>query len=468
MARHRKNSLPASECKTVINRVLFTIGVMCLFVSLDRVAFAADPPPNIVLIYVDDLGYGDLGCYGAKGYETPELDRMAKEGMRFTDFSTSSSICTPSRAGLLTGRYARRWGHNNKVFHPDSQQGMPAAEITIAELLKTAKYQTALVGKWHLGHLPEFLPTNQGFDRYFGIPYSNDMCQAPETPLAANVVFNKGFTREQYLDRQDTKKKYRNQVPLMSGTEVIEWPVDQTQLTRRYTEQAQEFIVKNKDKPFFLYLAHTMPHVPLFASEKFKGKTKRGLFGDVIEELDSSTGALLRTLKENGLEKNTLVVFTSDNGPWLSKKANAGSAGPFRDGKFTDYEGGNRVPCIIWQPGTVPAGVVCDVPTSTLDMLPTIAGLAGVSIPQDRPIDGLDMRAVLSGAFEDAPQRDYFLYRSEKSIRVGDWKYVKSKKEQLFNLAEDKQESKNLIRKYPEKAKELSQRLKEINAQNKP
>ncbi|MGJ8650120.1 MAG: sulfatase family protein [Opitutaceae bacterium] len=431
--------------------------------------FAASKP-NVILIYTDDLGYGDLGCYGAKGYETPELDRMAQEGMRFTDFSTSSSICTPSRAGLLTGRYAKRWGHNGRVYFPDSEDGMPPSEITIAELLKEVGYQTALIGKWHLGHLPKYLPTAQGFDLYYGIPYSNDMWQAPEIPLAKNVVFNEGFGPKQYAEgSRKNKKLYQDKMPLMLGNEVIEWPVDQRLLTRKYTEKAQAFIQDNKEQPFFLYLAHSMPHVPLYVSDAFDGKSERGVFGDVVEELDWSVGQLLQTLKDAGIAENTLVIFTSDNGPWLSKKEAAGTAAPLREGKFTDYEGGCRVPTIMWQPGTVPAGVVCDVQTSTLDMLPTIAALAEASVPQDRVIDGFDIRAVLNGDFKEAPKRDFSLYRSDNSIRVGDWKYMKIKNgAQLFNLAKDVGEKKNVIKKYPEKAEELSRRLAEVNAQMKP
>ena len=428
--------------------------------------FSADKP-NVILIYTDDLGYGDIGSFGAEGYETPHLDRMAKEGMCFTDFSTSSSICTPSRAGLLTGRYAKRWGHNGRVYFPYSKDGMPPSEITIAELLKEVGYQTALVGKWHLGHRPQYLPTEQGFDLYYGIPYSNDMWHAPEIPLADSVVFNEGFGREEYLNPgKGPRKLYQDKVPLMLGTEVIEWPVDQRLITRMYTEKSQEFILENKEGPLFLYLAHAMPHIPLLVSESFDGKSERGLFGDVIEELDWSVGQLLQTLKDEGIAENTLVIFTSDNGPWLSKKEAAGTAAPFRDGKFTDYEGGCRVPTIAWQPGSVPAGVVCDVQTSTLDMLPTIAAMAGATVPQDRVIDGLDIRAVLRGEFSNAPKRDFSLYRSNNSIRVGDWKYMKTKKgAQLFNLAQDIGEKKNLIKEFPEKAEELSRRLAEVNAQ---
>ncbi|WP_372846274.1 sulfatase-like hydrolase/transferase, partial [Pontiella sp.] len=435
-------------------------GLVC---GLSLAAFAQTP--NFIVIFADDLGYGDLGCYGAEGYETPALDRMAQEGMRFTDFSASSSVCTPSRAGLLTGRFAERWGHDGKVYFPTSHDGMPPSEITIAEVLKPAGYQTALVGKWHLGHRPEFLPPAQGFDLYFGIPYSNDMWEDPATPLAKQVVFNEGMGRSDYLNHKvNDRTSHRNKVPLMSGTEVIEWPVDQSQLTRRYTEKAQAFIAENKEKPFFLYLAHSMPHTPLHASAAFAGKTERGLFGDVIEELDWSVGQILQTLRENGLEKKTLVIFTSDNGPWLSKKEAAGNAGPLRDGKFSAYEGGCRVPCIAWQPGTVPAGSVCEVQTSTLDLLPTFAALADTPPPQDRTLDGLDIRTVLTGNFSDAPKRDFFLYRGD-AIRCDNWKYVRKKKDaELYDLSQDVGESKNLVRQYPEKAENLSKKLEEAEA----
>lgn len=422
-------------------------------------------PTNFIIIYTDDLGYGDIGIYGAQGYETPELDRMAQEGMRFTDFSTSSSVCTPSRAGILTGRFAERWGHDGGVFFPHDTTGMPTEEITIAEILKEKGYQTSVVGKWHLGHLPEYLPLVQGFDSYFGIPYSNDMWRDPEIPISKNVIFNEEITLSDY---RNSKEKFRNKVPLMSGNEVIEWPVDQSQLTRRYTEKAVEFILANKDKPFFLYIAHTMPHVPLYASESFAGKTERGLFGDVIEEIDWSVGKVLNILRENGLDKNTFVIFTSDNGPWLNMKENAGTAGPLRNGKFSVYEGGSRVPCIVWQPGYVSENMVCNVQTSTLDLLPTFAALAGARVPDDRIIDGLDIRSVLTGHFSDAPEREFFLYRKSKAIRSGDWKFVKGKEnDQLFNLAEDIGEKNNLIDQYPEKAASLEQQLEERIAQMK-
>ncbi|MGE9270854.1 MAG: sulfatase family protein [Verrucomicrobiales bacterium] len=437
-----------------------------LVVALWQVPLNASPD-NVILIYADDLGYGDLSCYGATGYETPELDRMAKEGMRFSDFSTSSSICTPSRAGLLTGRYAKRWGHDGKVYFPESKEGMPPSEVTIAELLRDVGYRTALVGKWHLGHRPEYLPTSQGFELYYGIPYSNDMWQSPEIPLADEVVFHEGLGREQYSDQKNTWKKYRDKVPLMLGDEVVEWPVDQRTITRKYTEKAQEFIRENAENPFFLYLAHAMPHVPLFASDDFEGISDRGLFGDVVEELDWSVGEVLGTLRELGLEKKTLVLFTSDNGPWLSKGKEAGSSGPLRDGKFTDYEGGCRVPCIAWQPGAVPEGAECHVQASTLDVFPTVAAMAGAELPKDRVIDGRDIRAVLAGSSDESGP-EFFLYRSDHAIRVGEWKLVKGKrKTELFNLAEDVGETKNLAQKYPERIEALAKKLLEVNEEMK-
>ncbi len=450
--------------KSFKTMLILTMVASCFtFNNSCSVAKNIDKPTNFVIIYTDDLGYGDLASYGAQGYQTPHLDAMANEGMRFTDFSTSSSICTPSRAGLLTGRYAQRWGHDNGVFWPYSKDGMPASEITIAEMLKEKGYQTGMVGKWHLGHKPEYLPTAQGFNMYYGIPYSNDMWQDPETPLAENIVYNEGLTLHDYKS-ENTKNRYKNKVPLMDGNEVIEWPVDQSVLTLKYTNKAKQFIVENKGNPFFLYLAHSMPHIPLYASKDFAGKTERGLFGDVIEEIDWSVGEILKTLKAQGLDKNTLVIFTSDNGPWLNKQPNAGSAGGLRDGKFSPYEGGSRVPCIVWQPGTVPSGVVSNVQTSTLDMLPSIAKIAGINIPNDRPIDGLDITSVFTGKNTESIKRDYFLYRGD-AIRVGDWKYVKEKdSEQLFNLSTDKEESKNLIDQYPEKAKLLAMKLESVKA----
>lgn len=446
-------------------------------------ASAAVDQPNIVIIFTDDQGYGDLACFGgAEGYATPEIDRMAAEGMRFTDFHVAHSVCTPSRAALLTGRYPER-SVGPGVFFPWSVKGLPPGEITLAEILKAEGYATACVGKWHLGHLPEFLPTTQGFDHYFGIPYSNDMTQDGSAPLAEDIQFNEGMTLENYREYQPHEgkggkalyRKYSRKVPLMSGTEVIEWPVDQSQITRRFTEEAVEFIEANATKPFFLYLAHSMPHVPLFASERFKGSTERGLYGDVIEELDWSVGEILEALRAESLDRRTLVVFTSDNGPWLIMGKNGGSSGALRDGKGSSYEGGQRVPAVFWWPGKIPAGSTTDFNATTLDLLPTIANLAGAAVPQDRPIDGIDLRWVLAGQAELAEDRDFFIYSRGEAIRVGDWKYREGplygqgfpKPEnadnprvwQLFNLNEDPGEQNNRIDAYPEKAANLKKML---------
>jgi arylsulfatase A-like enzyme len=303
------------------------------------------------------------------------------------------------------------------------------------------------------------------------------MTQDGNTALAKDVSFNDGMTLEDYRACRGSKEAikqvydtFKNKVPLMRGTEVIEWPVDQSQLTKRYTEAAVDFIRSNQEQPFFLYLAHAMPHVPLYASDSFKGKTERGIYGDVIEELDWSVGQVLQTLRETGLDQNTLVIFTSDNGPWAGLGKASGSAGPLRGAKFTSYEGGQRVPCIAWQPDFVPSGKVCDEQISTLDLLPSIARLAGMEPPADRQLDGLDIREVLKGG--NAPTRDFTFYRNGQAIRVGDWKYRKGKQvdglhgvespvvEQLFNLGADISESQNLIQQYPEKAHQLAERLR--------
>ncbi len=454
---------------------------------LARVAGSAQPDrkPNFVIIFTDDQGYGDVNCFHAtEGYTTPHLDRMARQGMRFTDFSVTHAICTPSRASLLTGRYPERWGYNGGVFFPWSEDGMPSSEITLAEILRNQGYVTGHIGKWHLGHKPPFLPTNNGFDSYFGVPYSNDMSQDGRAPLASEVIFNEEMTHEDYLEYQgdpknmDIYRKYAGNVPLMQDELVIEWPVDQHTLTKRYTAEAQSFIHQNRQEPFFLYFAHTMPHVPLYASEKFKNSTDRGLYGDVISEIDWSVGQILDTLRETGLAENTLVFFTSDNGPWLYHEENGGSSGPFRDGKGSTYEGGQRVPAIAWWPSAIPDGTTCTHHITTLDIFPTFARLAGAEIPQDRPIDGLDILPILKGDFEDAPRRDFFLYGKE-AIRIGAWKYRRGPKfgvwatapdkrpennpivTQLFNLNDDPGEQSNLAEQFPQRTRQMAQRLKE-------
>jgi arylsulfatase A-like enzyme len=374
--------------------------------------FAAEKPaqkPNFVIIFCDDMGYGDIGCYGHPTIRTPHIDRMAAEGQKWTDFYVGASVCTPSRAALLTGRLPIRSGmcsDKRRVLFPDSARGLPANEVTIAEALKPQGYATGCIGKWHLGHLPQYLPTNNGFDSYFGVPYSNDMDRVAGEGRAAFF---------------DPKVEYWN-VPLMRNEQIVERPADQNTLTKRYTEEAVRFIEQNQDRPFFLYLAHTMVHVPLFVSDDFRGKSPRGLFGDAVEEIDWSVGRVLGTLRREGLAENTLVVFTSDNGPWLSYDQHGGSAGLLREGKGCTYEGGMREPCIMWWPGTIQPAVIHDL-GATMDLLPTILSLAGAEVPSDRVLDGFDLRPVLAGTGH-SPRDTVFYYRGVQlyAVRKGPYK----------------------------------------------
>ncbi|MBN1418095.1 MAG: sulfatase [Planctomycetes bacterium] len=360
---------------------------------------AEGAPPNVVILFADDLGYGDLGCYGHPTIRTPALDRMAAEGMRFTQFYVAECVCTPSRAALLTGRLPVRTGmcsDTRRVLFTDSAGGLPDDEITIAKALKTKGYATACVGKWHLGHLPKYLPMRRGFDEYFGIPYSNDM----RTPGS------------EVLDP-----------PLLRGEETIEQPAVQGTLTRRYTEEAVGFIERNKDRPFFLYLPYTFPHVPLFTNPEWKGRSARGLYGDVVEEIDWSAGRILDTIRRLGLAERTLVFFSSDNGPWLIMKQNGGSAGLLRGGKGSTWEGGMRVPGIAWWPGRIRAGIISQAAASTLDLLPTILRIAGAPVPSDRVLDGRDLSGVLFGDGRGEDRVIHF-YRGTRlmAIRKGPWK----------------------------------------------
>jgi len=365
--------------------------------------------PNIIIIFCDDLGYGDLGVFGHPTIQTPNIDNMAMEGQKWTNFYAAASVCTPSRAGLLTGRLPIRNGmcsHKRGVLFPNSAGGLPDEEITIAEAVKSAGYKTACIGKWHLGHLPQYLPVKQGFDYYYGIPYSNDMDQT-----------GKGG-KDKFLH---PKPEYFN-VPLMQNEDIIERPAYQNNITKRYTEESIRFIKENKDDPFFIYLAHNLPHVPLFVSDDFKGKSLRGLFGDVIEEIDFGVGEILKTLKEEGLDRNTMVVFTSDNGPWLSHKKQGGSAGLLRDGKGTTWEGGMREPTVFWWPGKISPGVITDI-GSTMDLFSTICKLTGITLPDDRVMDSENLLPVLLGTGA-CPRNSFFYYRGTTlyAARKGSYK----------------------------------------------
>jgi arylsulfatase A len=391
-------------------RYLFALAVLALAFGSPLTATAA---PNVVIIFADDLGYGDLGCYGHPTIRTPNLDRMAAEGMKFTSFYSAAEVCTPSRAALLTGRLPLRTGmcsDTRRVLFPDSAGGLQTTEVSLAKALKAKGYATTCVGKWHLGHLPEYSPMKHGFDSFFGLPYVNDMDRVPDKGPKGRAAFF------------GPKIEYWN-VPLMRGDKIIERPADQHTLTKRYTEEAVKFIREKKDKPFFLYLAHIMPHVPLFASKDFEGKSARGIYGDVVEELDWSVGEVLKALREEKIDKNTLVVFTSDNGPWLQFNEHGGSAGPLRDGKGSTWEGGMREPAIAWWPGTVPAGVTTQEMASTMDLYVTAIKLAGGAVPDDRPIDGYDITPLLTGKGK-SPRDTMYFYRGTKlfAVRHGPWK----------------------------------------------
>ena len=371
-------------------------------------AAAQTRPPNIVVILTDDQGYGDLGSYGHPTIRTPVLDRLAAEGQRWTSFY-AAPVCTPSRAQLLTGRLAARTGLVGGVLFPDSPGGLQPEEITIAEVLKPRGYATMAVGKWHLGHLPKYLPLSQGFDSYYGVPYSNDMDRAP------------GISREEsFRQYMEPKLEFFN-VPLMRNEKIVERPAQQATLTRRYTDEATEFIRANRSRPFFLYLAHSMPHMPIYRSPEFEGRSPRGKYGDVVEEIDFNVGRIVSTLRELKLERDTLLVFLSDNGPWAPYLEQGGSAGLLRGAKGSNWEGGVRVPAIFWWPGTVAQGVIPEI-GSELDLLPTFAKFAGAAIPADRPIDGVDLSQTLKQGGK-SPRQELFYYASRLvAVRQGPYK----------------------------------------------
>lgn len=438
---------------------LFTAG--CKHNSEEAVSGEGEPP-NIVLIFTDDQGYQDVGVFGAKDIPTPNLDKMAGEGVKLTSFYAAQAVCSASRAGLLTGCYPNRIGIHN-AFMPDSKIGLNPTETTIAEMLKSKGYATGIFGKWHLGDHPDFLPTRHGFDEYFGIPYSNDMW--PFHPQQG-PVFNFG------------------PLPLYDNETIIDTLTNQSQLTTQITARSVDFINRNKDRPFFLYVPHPQPHVPLFVSEKFRGKSGRGLYGDVIMEIDWSVGQILNALKINNLDENTAVIFTSDNGPWLSYGNHAGSALPFREGKGTAWEGGHREPFIMTYPAGLKGGRTIDAAVMAIDILPTLADITGSQLPET-VIDGRSVWELLKGDSKESPQEAYYFYyrvNELHGVRYGKWKlyfphnyrtmegqqpgkdglpgnyvYLDLNEIELYDLSEDPGEITNVAAQNPEVVEEIEQ-----------
>jgi len=453
--------------------------------ALYTMAHAAADKPNIVIIFNDDMGYADLGCFGSEKNKTPRIDKLAEEGRRFTSFYVASAVCSASRAALMTGRYPQNVGVRG-VFFPNRPGGLDPEHFTIAELLKSAGYKTLAAGKWHLGDEPQYLPTNQGFDSYYGVPYSNDMYPAKNMKYADDCVYLEGMTPEKIeaafaAAKQGRQPNLKNKVPLMRDEECIEFPLDQTTITRRLADESIRFIKESvkEEKPFFIYLANPMPHIPLFVSSEFEGKGGSGLYSDVIAEIDFNTGRVLDALKANGVEKNTLVIFSSDNGPWLLFGDHGGSAKPLRDGKGSTYEGGQRVPTVMRWPAKIPAGTECSEIATAMDMMPTFAAISGAKLPADLKLDGHNVLSLITGA-ADAKTPYKAFYFGNQAVRSGDWKYREGrrygnwsiprgqpkpkenpKEKQLFNLADDIGESKNVIDQHPEVRERLLKLLVE-------
>ena len=451
--------------------------ILPLAVALPQSQAARDKP-NFIIIFTDDQGYGDLGCFGSTKIKTPNIDRMAKEGRRFTNFMVASPVCTPSRAALLTGCYPKRVGMHQHVLFPSSTKGLNSTEHTIADHLKGQGYATAAFGKWHLGHHPETLPQQNGFDTYFGIPYSNDM----------NHPDNKGKPRGGWAgmdilwkDPESTLTKWKT--PLMENEKIIELPVDQRTVTRRYTQKAIDFITTNKEKPFFVYLPHSMPHIPLYVPDDVRDPNHLNAYTNTIEHIDAEVGRLMDKVRQLGLSKKTYVIYTTDNGPWLPFRHHGGSAGPLRDGKGSTFEGGQRVPCVMWAPGRIPAGTECHELMGTIDLLPTIATLTGTPLPAAQKIDGLDASVLLAGKAK-SPRKEFLYYTSRgeiQGLRQDQWKLLVKRKRKprnagknwkaqtpeilLFDLIADMGEKNNLTKENPALVKKLTGRMDELDAE---
>lgn len=389
--------------------------IFFIFVSIGAVPKYKTVPPNIVLIVMDDMGYGDLSCYGSMDFYTPNIDKLASQGMRFTNFLATQAVCTASRAALLTGTYPNRMGISG-AFMPYHKNGLNANETTLAEMLKKQNYATAIVGKWHLGHLPQHLPLKHGFDEYFGLPYSNDMWPV-------------NYDGKPIEDATDARKRDFPPLPLIKNDKVVATInsfEDQDNLTLQYTQKSIEFIEQNKKNPFFLYLAHSQPHVPLGVSKAFKGKSKQGMYGDVMMELDWSVGQIMQNLQKNGLAQNTIFILTSDNGPWANYGNHAGSAAGLRQGKAGVFEGGMRVPFIVRWPGKTPAGTICNQLGANIDVLPTLANLTNSNF-KGNTIDGIDFSSILKGEVNKAYRNEFYYYYAAnelRAVRQGNWKLM--------------------------------------------
>ncbi|WP_186758121.1 sulfatase family protein [Echinicola salinicaeni] len=430
--------------------VNFAVLTTMLFATITIQDIYARSSPNIIIFFTDDQGYADVGCYGAEGYETPNFDELAASGIKFTDFYVPATVCTPSRAGLLTGRYPKRSQLHEAVLFPYSEEGLKPEEYTMAEMLKSSGYSTYCIGKWHLGHQEEFMPNNQGFDEFYGVPYSNDM---------DNYYYKRNNFQSPPL-------------PFYRNTKLIENGPDQRYLTKRYTEETIKQIKNRGNQPFFIYLAHNMPHKPLYASPDFEGKSGKGIYADVIMELDWSMGEIIKTLKEEGIYENTIIIFTSDNGPQV------GSAQPLRGKKAQTWEGGQRVPGIISWPSVIPADIESEQFVSTLDLYPTLAHIAGAKIPEGLKMDGIDISKYLyAPEKENLPDRPFYYYARNgkvEGIRLGKWKLHIEKsigwnqeengtfKVSLYNLDEDVSEERNVADKYPNIVKKLSDMINEF------